>query len=52
MPPAFKIISRYICPSPAIFPIAQIAYSAISGCLEDNKEQNNGMPPLSIIAYV
>lgn len=51
-PPDFNIISLYTAQSPAIFPKAQIAYSAISWWGDFNKLQNKVIPPLSMIAYV
>jgi hypothetical protein len=47
-----KIISLYPAQSPDILPNAHIAYSAISGCGEDNNLTNIGIAPLSIIVYV
>lgn len=44
-----RIKSLYTAQSPAILPRAQIAYSAISMCFEDNNLTNIGIPPLSMI---
>ena len=52
IPSLYKIISRYWVQSLAIFPNAQIAYSAISECGDLSNWQNNGIAPLSIIVYV
>jgi len=48
-PPVRRIKSRYYEQSPAIFPIAQTAYSAISGKGEESNFTNKWIPPLSMI---
>lgn len=51
-PPTLNIRSLYYVQSPAILPIAQTAYSAISLYYELNNLTNKYIPPLSIIDYV
>lgn len=51
-PPDFNIISLYTAQSPAIFPRAQSACSAISLWGDLNNWTNKGIPPLSIIVWV
>lgn len=48
-PPTLNIRSLYYVQSPAILPIAQTAYSAISLYYELNNLTNKYIPPLSII---
>lgn len=51
-PPTLKIRSLYCVQSPAILPIAQTAYSAMSLYWELSNLTNRYIPPLSMIDYV
>lgn len=48
-PPVLRIKSLYWAQSPAMFPMAQTAYSAMSENYDESNLTNNAIPPLSII---